>query len=373
MRREFKFLFKIIARDFPPIQETDYIGIDWERCLISASQNKLLYSFSKRLLERKFSLPEKVEITLREILSQGERLLWEMKEVIRLIQSSLTKERIAFLFFKTKKNYPYILSDIDLLVKEKDFTRACQALEREKSFAKSRLGVVSERDIMGEDKVSFRVGDYFPQNLWQRWTKQAGPIKVDIHRKPAWGGKVLFDGGLIWKDIRETEICGVKCSIPSKEMEALATVASLIFDRRSIPLLEFLNLKELIKEEIDRDLLLGQARKYNWERELLYFLRTLDELNKKLFPKEREPLLPSQILGGTSKKIRIRAAVTFPYHFSLNFALGVILRGAKKDFRAGLFNLLYYLFSTTRYYLTGRRVTGWGSWFPLKNFKKLKA
>lgn len=372
MSRELDLLLKTI--EVPsPVRELDYRVINWERCLISASQNKLLYSFSKRLLGGKFSLPGEVEITLREIISYGEKLLREMKEVIHLIQNNLAREGITSLFFKTKKNHPYVLSDIDLLVREEDFAGASQVLEKEKSFTKSRLGIMNERDIMGEDKVSFRVGNYLPQNLWQRGTKQAGPIKVDIHRKPSWGGRVLFDSNLIWKNIRRTEICGARCPIPSKEIEALSIVASLIFDRRSIPLLEFLNLKELVKEEIDWNILLGQAERYNWERELLYFFRTLNELNKKLFPKERKPLLPSQILGGISEKIRIKEAVNFPYRFPPNFALGVILGGAKKNFKATLFNLLYYLFSTTRYYLTGRRVTGWGSWFPLENFKRLRA
>ena len=370
MRKEVNLLLKTIEIS-SSVREADYKGIDWERCLVSASQNKLLYSFSKRLLERGFFLPGRVEIVLQEVLSRGERLLGEMKEVISLIQNGLTRERINSLFFKTKKNYPYVLSDIDLLVKEEDFVRVSQLLEKEKSFTKSRLGVVDERDIMGEDKVSFRVGNYLPQNLWQGWTKQAGPIKVDIHKKPSWGGRVLFDSHLIWKNIREAEICGVNCSIPSPEIEALSIAGSLIFDRRSIPLLEFLNLKDLIEGGLGWDIILEQARKYNWERELLYFFRTLNGLDKKLFPVERKPLLPSQILGRTSK-ITIKPAFDFPYRFPPNFALGVILKGAKKDFRATLFNFLYYLFSATRYYLTGRRVTGWGSWFPLKNFKGLK-
>jgi hypothetical protein len=373
MGPELKFLLGTIVKDFSSLEKSDYKRVDWEKCLVSSSGNKLLYFFTKSLLDKGVWLPDKVEIILREVLFHGEKLLAEMKKAIELIQHKLTSEGITFLFFKTKKNYPYIFSDIDLLVKEEDFIRTRQILTEEKSFVKSNLGIINEKDIMGEDKVSFRVGGYPAANLWQKWTKQSGPIKIDIHRKSSWGGRILFDDDLIWKGIRQDEICAVKCSLPNREVELLSVVASLLFDRRSIPLLEFLNLKDLIKKGLDWDILFAQVKKYHWEKEFVYFLKTLDELNKNLFARETAPLVPVRILANRDQKVRIRKAIIFPYYLPFFFSLKIIIKGARKNLKATLFNLFYYLFNTMRYHFTGQRVTGWGSWYPPKNFSQLKA
>ncbi len=341
LTNESQILFKCLLGY--KLNQSDFKNQEWQRLFKLASANRVLYSLAKNLSQaKKASQTPYLKKNINQILVEGDKRLDKLKKTLRLVKKVLTKAKISFLIVKTEKTLSYITFDLDVLVHPKDFKKAEELMRMSEA----------------------RINEYQPKDQSDIYIP--GLERIDLHKHFYWHSSPFLDQKFLWQDYRESQIEGVKCLVPSKTVDWTLTVLNLLYERYYIPLLEFLYLVEN-SSEVEFAKVFKQAEKHGWIEAFKEFLEILIGLERLMFPKSRlEQALSKQNILAKA----IPPPVRFPFIFPTIFTIKIFWERIKRQRRLDLYQLAYYFFAKSRFYLTkGTRVPVYGDWFE---FNKLK-
>jgi len=374
---ETRMIFKTVTGNFDPRHDgTDFKAQDWLKLLKRASSNHLLYFFVERLLgEEKLKTPKTIVSKLGLIKKEAETHLLKLKQTTNLVTSALVKAKIPFLIIKTMKDIPYVTFDVDLLVKMKDFDRCQKALNMaaKKNLIRRKTTPLAPRltlfkflkaDLPRALKINLKP---FRKRIGkERHLDFQKLLRIDLYGNLLWQGSRFIDESLIWKKRKIGTIQGIKCPIPSTEIEVALAIVHTINERRYISLMDFLFIKKRCAN-VDWDLLLAQAKKYKWEKLLLRFVTIFNGLNRKLFPNEVKPAI---VIKHKVDEFKIRGPLSMSFMYPLRYGLETFWYSVRITSTIPIFEILYFVYAKIRHYLSGKeKVPVYIHWFP---FDKLK-
>jgi len=329
------------------IGHINYGNVDWDRTLRQASLNRVLYLFSRNLLEG--ASPSPLLENLELIVSEGDRWLNELRKNLEFISVSFSQAAIPFLIIKTYRNLPYVTFDVDVLVRPEDFGKAERVLQE--SGAKL---------------------EYFSPK--KQTNIEISPLlKIDLHKDLYWQDSTFLDLDFVWKQPRTQKIEAVACPIPNLEAELALTIAHTLYERLHLTLLEFLFIKSAW-EQVKWETISFQAIKHGWERAFCRFISIFNQLDQKVYPpleqKEKDLLSSFQENGLKIPKVKIRSPVSFPYLYPALYGLEVWGETLLRKRCPPLYEGSYYLFALFRYHLSNKqRVPMYDHWFSFDRLK----
>ncbi|MCW3985687.1 MAG: nucleotidyltransferase family protein [Candidatus Bathyarchaeota archaeon] len=202
----------------------------WDYIIDMVTRNNVEMIFLENLLDSySEELPENIRNRLISILRICKIRKEKMLNVLQKISEKFSEEEIEFVVFKTFQPYTSVPSDIDILVRRKDFER-CAVLLR--SFCDER------RTHIFHKAVTFVING----------------VDVDLHYEISWSGVKLFNEDEIWKSLRTVAIKNTPIQVPSCKYDMLIVSSHSIFQHHYTTLGDFLSislsLRELSSHEI---------------------------------------------------------------------------------------------------------------------------
>jgi len=315
--KETGFLIKITEDLYKKTQQPDVdineISID--RFNRIALKNNILYYAAKKLVEC-FSLKPELREKFGKIISKGDLQLHQIKRSIDEVQQHI-KGHVIFKTYRGE-NFPRIGNDIDVLVRN----------EKLNSIKKEFIarGYRAEFDDQKEKGVVLL---------------KEGQKKIHLQGAITWCWREYLDEELIYRNPREVMYNGQKITIPNINVDFLSHLAHMNFEPLLITYSELLYLFKLIPK-VDFDIILEQARKYNWQKTFFRTLNIIDSFHSILYGK-------SVCDKVKFKRVEINRVV-FPYLFSRKH---LILTAIEKRL---FFYPLTRIFRTLNILFTGKHV-----------------
>ena len=334
------------------INDSYFRDIKWEDMIRKTSQNRVLFIFSKNLLEhRKTKELPLLQSNLTRIVLEGKKWLKRLRDTLLFLDSLLAEKGINFLTVKTYKIIPYVTYEVDILVQPSEYQKTLEVLRK--------AGRIDKHP----GKQAEKQRNFFRHDL----------LTTDIHKGFSWQGFEYLDANMLWKGVRKQEIGGVPCIIPSLEVEMLLNMAHILFERRYVTLLDFLYIKSICQDKPDWATIVRQTEEYGWNRSFSYLALTINSINKKIYPDEEgtmESLDQWALLQShLGKKTGYPEVHEMP-HF-LPFLEVMKIFQEKAHYKGSLpkWDIAYYFYTTLRYYLSGRRrMPYYLDWVPLGEF-----
>lgn len=328
--------------NFQTLEETVSNRKDCLKILKKASQNRVLYAFCDYMVkEQNHCLPLKLKEDIHKIVAWGESWQSKLRRTLLFINSFFPEQNIPYLIVKTYRSIPYVTYDVDVLVNPSDFT-----------VLKSKLKHVGNLGKHPGKQTKKQV-NFFGSNL----------LTIDLHEDFSWQGASYMDESIAWRSPRKQEIAGVTCPIPNLEVEFLLEAAHLLFERRYITLLDYIFLCRMSREYLDKHLLLEQVQTHGWGDAFLALVSIVNSVDSFFHDSEhnfRFQLLPSTLQFGDN-------VCDMPYFLSPLLISKVFYEKFRKKGHFPKWDYLYYLFTLSRYYVTGkRRYPYYREWAPLE-------
>lgn len=196
------------------------------------------------------------------------------KEGFIKVSNIFLQNDIEYIFIKTPSFFPYTSGNLDVLVKEKDFSKAGNLLESN-SFVK--LKNIQESDIKW---------------LYRKFNNECDASPVHLHRRVFWGGTFL-DSESIWKN-RPKEPVEDRVFTLSPEDCVLTTLAHSFYENAGVRLLDLSIIKYLVEDKkIDWEYLKAIADRYKWIDGYYSSLLIYEYLHKNIF---ENGLFPPEII-----------------------------------------------------------------------------
>lgn len=151
---------------------------------------------------------------------------------------------------------------------------------------------------------------------------KTGRIKIDLHQDFTWRKSRYLDLNLIWENLEERTINGVKIKTPRKKIDVFIVTINIIFEKTYITKEDFKYL-ETEKDYFGENVFREQAEKYGWLRTYKGFLRWWEG-------------------GGSRTK-------SFPAFLPASLIIFSYVEKLIHDKKLDLVSLLYYFFFRTRY------------------------
>jgi len=205
-------------------------------------------------------------------------------ESVKNICSMLKKEKIKFVIIKSLKAFDYVDSNLDIVLIDKGDLHKCKKFLSEKRH-KFKTIFREPNKIMASSK------DFL--------------IKFHLHKEIAWNGLVFFDKNIVFKRSKNWE--GIP--ITSDEDDLLINCAHLFFENYIMTLSDFLQLRALVKKNLDWNYILSRAKFYGWEIVLKKVLSDFNYVNTSIFPKEKARIPRNLLINSNLKNI------TFPLKY----------------------------------------------------------
>lgn len=193
------------------------------------------------------------------------------KEDFIKVSNIFLQNNIDYIFIKTPSFFPYTSGNLDVLVKEKDFSKAGNLLE---SNGFIKLKNIRESDIKW---------------LYKKFDKGEEVLPVHLHRRVFWGGTFL-DSESIWKNRPKEPIEDIVFTL-SPEDCVLTTLAHSFYENAGVRLLDLSIIKYLVEgKKIDWEYLKAIADRYKWIDGFYSSLLIYEYLHKNIFENELFPL-----------------------------------------------------------------------------------
>ena len=324
------FIQDVVLKKYHKIDRPILDGLNFEKLLIKASDNRILKVFSDNLLMSNIQLTQNEKKLLSVISTDGTKLLRALGNTIKLLDEVFTSNNIDYLIVKTYKYFDYVTFDVDVLVRYKDFDLAQKALSR--------------NDV----KITPHPGKN-TQGLHQRNCFKNGLLKIDLHRKFFWLGIDHLNDDFIWKNTRKEIIGGVSCPVPSIEVDFLLHNKQLIFERRYITLLDFLAIKIFVEDKNNSfswDVVESMVKDYKWQTGFNKLMAHLNQINRMISGNEN--------LFRTNTKVYTRKKIEFPYIYPFIDDLAVFLEIFIRHKKIPFVNIAHYVYSWSRYKVNSR-------------------
>jgi hypothetical protein len=178
-------------------------------------------------------LPSQVKKKLSEIVEICEEKRKRIIDVMRVILEEFSKSGIQFIVFKTFPLFEYVPTDIDILVKQSDFEKACEILNKV-----SKAKRVERATLFGHQKgVRFFISE------------DAKDTVVDLHSRIEWEGKAIQSSSFFLKKVMK-EVNGLKIPAPSPVDELKILISHSFYQHEYFTLSDIYWISSLI-ESID--------------------------------------------------------------------------------------------------------------------------
>lgn len=194
--------------------------------------NNVAYYYARYVSNTKNNIEE-------DIIKAGDTLLVKFTKTITLINSICKNANIEFLLFKTYKHIPEIVDgDIDLLIKEKDFSLFLTLLQ----------------------EYGFTI---IPEGPTKASCLKEGFCKIEPRTSFSFHGTEILKKQTVWKHIQTVKIDSLTIKTTTKEIDTLFTLLNALYGPNYIKLYSYLvfkntnpeNLLNLLEEkEIKNDL-----------------------------------------------------------------------------------------------------------------------
>ena len=337
-------LYYIDAKCNKRIRSNDFdrMDISWKKILKIASLNRVLYLFSKKVLQNeKVKWNTQVYENLQRISDEGEQWQKRLKATIVYLNTVLSEAGVAFLVIKTKSDVPHVTFDIDILVHLSDIDRTVKAF------------VDSGATISGHKNIGKDTGDVcvFHPHL----------LKIEVHGQLTWSGLKHFDNNFVHLDPRKVAVSGIETIVPSAEAEFLLNAAHILYKHPILTIFDFLHMSSCANEVQNWDAVLHQAEKYGWSRSLAKFMRILGSIYMTIYGDSPDWVDTSELE---------HEMFSFPHFFSIWFVIKTLWERISVKALVNKLSL-YYTFTWVRYYLFGRnRLPYYSSWYPMNQLYK---
>ena len=187
------------------------------------------------------------------------------------IEAEWRRFGVDSLFHKSSGRFPSMSDNLDILVREADFSRAEKILVE--------LGYVELRNVQEAHKKLFRKFD--GESEW---------APVHLHERVCWG--VPFeDNGHLW-DHSRVSAEDEHVRFPSAEDVILIQIAHSFLEDHSIRLMELWTLKRCLQNELDWPYIIRTAEAMHWAHSLWTGLLIYENLHRRLLG---GPLFPPTI------------------------------------------------------------------------------
>ncbi|MBM3252992.1 MAG: hypothetical protein FJZ16_01910 [Candidatus Omnitrophica bacterium] len=193
------------------------------------------------------------------------------------IASILNSLDIQFIFIKLFRNYPFLDSNIDILIPHEKWGCVFELLKRDGWTLPNLFGVLKQ-NLIEKGKIKL-------------YSKRKKYLPLHFYETGSWRGfeylplKVIYNNSISLKDY------GVEIKIPNKEMEFLISTAHAVFENYELTLGELYYLNEIKNTTIISN---NIAQKQRWIKALRLVLDIVEEFSQmdvEQILKTRWPLL----------------------------------------------------------------------------------
>ncbi|MAF36423.1 hypothetical protein CL622_04895 [archaeon] len=150
-----------------------------------------------------------------------------------------------------------------------------------------------------------------------------GRIKIDLHQDFTWRKTRYLDLGLIWSNLEEQTLAGVKIKTPKSELDTFIIIINIIFEKTYLTKDDFNYIKTYVSNVLSDPIFEKESEKYGWRNTLKKF-RTWWEAKGKSstsFPK----FLPlSLILYSYLEKFDV-VALAYYFFFRIRYSFNKTL------------------------------------------------
>jgi hypothetical protein len=285
---------------------------------IKLAQNRLLFWFLKKYQGQ---YDGEVGRFMEDGYQLGCTINRETEKTMDVISSIHESTGLDYIIAKGDRDIPYINCDIDLLVKENDYSTWLM------KFKENHFSIEGHKTFMCE---------HDDQNI----VRKQGHKKVDITVNFDWQDGTYFDQSFLWDGFDG------KSHRQRYEANMLVNIGSVLFKRMSLNLIDYLYFKDRIKNLIPNKEVNNQTTKFNWSNSFEQFLQFINSIDP-----EKDPfpiLFPARLVKD------IFMEKLFHKSISLNY-------------------WSYFTLARIRYYLLNKRYVPFHVfWIPLKSFDVLQ-
>jgi thymidylate kinase len=212
--------------------EINWDSLNWRYIIDMAAKNNVELLLCKNLLRYYMEvLPSQVKKKLNEIVEICEGKKKRMIDAMRVILEKFSKNGIQFIVFKTFPSFEYVPADVDILVKQNDFEKACEILDKV-----SKAKRVERATPWGIKKgVRFSISE---------------DLIVDLHSKIAWGEKAISNSDIFFRKVLK-EVDGMRIFVPRTVDELKILTSHCIYQHEYITLLDNYWISSLVESTDD--------------------------------------------------------------------------------------------------------------------------
>ena len=310
-------------QDTPDLSKLSHKQI--RQLLKIASSNRVLFVLCKKIKEYEYlKLDSQVSSLVDKIIIKGEEISQDYSILLKKVKRQFKESNISFIIVKTDRKVDYILSDIDILVGEKEFNKARELLAE----------VAIDTDIKAKEG---------------RWHyKFAHQAQIDLHKTGFdWYSGNFIDTGSIWDNIEKREFLGDVYNFPSAQNEWIFNALNIIYEKFSLTYLDFVFFTK--NKGVDFSEINKIAIRYGWAGGLRVLNTYLNKLEKEI------------------KSAKSKNTISLPRMFSnIDFLRIFIPRlfSPFRNYRSSLYYFCYFFYCKVRFILTKKsRIPFYGNWF----------
>lgn len=245
----------------------DSKSLELAKQIVNPNQRKIDNNMLKLAINNRVLYYLSTTKKLSDIVLEGDKWIDRLRETIKLTDKVLGV-KIKYLITRTYKYIPYVTFDIDLFINSEDFNKTIALFKEDGCQISSHDGSLGGR-IPGKQK-----------NI-----KKDNLLTIDLHRDFTWQKRRFLDIELLFSETRKRDISGVKCTIPSAEVEFLLCMSDITHERFNITLLDIIWIEGLSKEIKDWNLIFNQVSKYGWRIVFNETSKIINAMTKEIYDK----------------------------------------------------------------------------------------
>lgn len=239
-------------------------------------------------------------------LGKHEKKYDQWKQAFGKVKDAFLCNSVKYVFIKSPSLFPYTSGNLDVMVMEKDFSKAANLLEK--------TGFIELKNIRESHKYLYKEFDCGKE-----------VVAIHLHGRVCWGA-TFVDPDAPWARIDDRLFDDVVYPLSAEDC-LLTTLAHSFYENSAIRLLDLCIVKELVDGgEVDWQYLRDTARLHNWEDGFHLSVLAYARLNEEVFG---GPLVPQDVLNDarrfTGQRIFLRriavklehASLTLPFYLPL--------------------------------------------------------
>jgi hypothetical protein len=208
--------------------------VDAYDLLLGLTNNRLLYAATtSRILLKN----DRLKLLLGDAKSVGDVLERKYNHTVELIEQIAKQHSLDFALAKTLRPYPYISSDIDMVISQEQKNEWIRLLEN-------------------GNWIIFGHEEFLKKRLWQLTAMHPKYTKIDITIRFGWQDKQYFDDSFILE--------GAKNGLLSEISDFAVNIGATAFKRMYVTYLDYLYYRRYIYSEEYLGPVRQQSQKYGW-------------------------------------------------------------------------------------------------------------